>query len=249
MQVLLFADVQAQEWRSAGMQCGHTVTLMPIRAPVTGVAGDVCLVVPADQAALLTARFWLPTLPAPICLVTTAFALAQNLVQHVPVLRLLCHPSRAIGSLDDMLHMTVAMPEGIGRFGPLVELQRTVGMEEPMPIDVLVGVVALLEHCAQRRAGMVVMADDPLHTRRMLQAEAAGRELMALLVRPGGGEEWSLANQVRRVVGYVQTVIAASLSDSDVAPADDVVILAGYHWTDHLGREYHFSILAPNHAR
>lgn len=127
MQVLLFADVQAQEWCSAAMQCGHTVTLLPIGAPVTGVAGDVCLVVPADQSALLAARFWLPTLPVPICLVTAALPLAQNLVQHVPLLRLLCHPSRAIGALDDMLHMTVAMHEGIVRFGPLVELQRTVG--------------------------------------------------------------------------------------------------------------------------
>lgn len=87
-----------------------------------------------------------------------------------------------------------------------------------MPADVLVGVVALLEQCAQQRAGVVVTVDDPLHTRRMLQAEAAGRELIAALVRPPPAHEWSLAAYLRRLASSVQTVISASLTDAQPHP-------------------------------
>lgn len=87
-----------------------------------------------------------------------------------------------------------------------------------MSADVLVGVVALLEQCAQQRAGVVMTVDDPLHTRRMLQAEAAGRELIAALVRPPHAHEWSLAGYLRRLASSVQTLVSASLTDDQPQP-------------------------------
>lgn len=89
----------------------------------------------------------------------------------------------------------------------------------PSP-DVQIGVAALLEQCAQRRAGMIAAPyqDDPSHIARMLQAEAAGRELMAALVRPEPFPDLRVAATLRRLVGYLQTVLAASTADEQLAP-------------------------------
>lgn len=124
MQVLLFADTQAQEWHAAAQAIGHAVGVYPLGSPTQPLTGDVCLVVAVDHAALLTARFWLPTLPAPICLVTTAQTLAETLGQHAPALRVVCHPLRAIGALDDLLTMTMTMHAGLVWFGPHATVAR-----------------------------------------------------------------------------------------------------------------------------
>lgn len=89
----------------------------------------------------------------------------------------------------------------------------------PSP-DVQIGVAALLELCAQRRAGVISAPykEDPVQVTRMLQAEAAGRELMAALVRPDPFPDLSVAATMRRLVGYLQTVLAASTSDDQIAP-------------------------------
>lgn len=89
----------------------------------------------------------------------------------------------------------------------------------PSP-DVQIGVAALLEQCAQRRAGVISAPykEDPVQVTRMLQAEAAGRELMAALVRPDPFPDLSVAATMRRLVGYLQTVLAASTSDDQIAP-------------------------------
>jgi hypothetical protein len=53
---------------------------------------------------------------------------------------------------------------------------------------------------------------------RMLQAEAAGRELMAALVRPDPYPGVSLGAVLHRLVGYLQTVLTASTPDDQIAP-------------------------------
>ena len=86
--------------------------------------------------------------------------------------------------------------------------------------DVQIGVAALLEQCAQRRAGVISapFQDDPGQVGRMLQAEAAGRELMAALVRPDPFPDLSVAATMRRLLGYLQTVLTASTPDDQIAP-------------------------------
>jgi len=86
--------------------------------------------------------------------------------------------------------------------------------------DVQIGVAALLELCAQRRAGVISAPyqEDSVQVTRMLQAEAAGRELMAALVRPNPFPDLSVAATMRRLVGYLQTVLAASTSEDQIAP-------------------------------
>jgi len=86
--------------------------------------------------------------------------------------------------------------------------------------DLQIGVAALLEQCAQQRAGIVppVYQDDSMRLTRMLQAEAAGRELMAALVRPDPYPDISLGAVIRRLLGYIETVISASTPDEQLAP-------------------------------
>src|SRR5688572_14039504 len=86
--------------------------------------------------------------------------------------------------------------------------------------DVLIRVAALLEQCATQRAGVVPSPyeDDAARLARMLQAEAAGRELMAALVHPNPYPDMSLGTVLRRLVGYVQTVLTASTPDEQLAP-------------------------------
>lgn len=87
-------------------------------------------------------------------------------------------------------------------------------------IDVQLGVATLLEQCAQRRAGVISAhyQEDSVHITRMLQAEAAGRELLTALVRPDPFPDSSLGATLRRLVDYMQTVITASTPEDQLAP-------------------------------
>src|SRR6266542_3177418 len=86
--------------------------------------------------------------------------------------------------------------------------------------EVHIGVAAFLEQCAQQRAGAVstLYEDDPMRLPRMLQAEAAGRELMAALVRPDPYPDISLGAVIRRLVGYIQTILTASTPAEEITP-------------------------------
>jgi len=86
--------------------------------------------------------------------------------------------------------------------------------------DVQVRVAAFLEQCAQQRARFSIryQQDDPTRLARMLQAEAAGRELMAALVRSDPYPDMSVCAILRRLIGYIQTVIAVSTPDEQVEP-------------------------------
>jgi len=91
-----------------------------------------------------------------------------------------------------------------------------------MELDLPRDVATLLEQCAQRRAGMPAAtadgARDAAHAARMLQAETAGRELMAALVRPVPFADRSVAATLRLLLGYVQTVVSASTPDDALEP-------------------------------
>jgi len=86
--------------------------------------------------------------------------------------------------------------------------------------EVHIGVAAFLEQCAQQRAGAVstLYEDDPMRLPRMLQAEAAGRELMAALVRSDPYPDISLGAVIRRLIGYVQTILNASTPAEEIVP-------------------------------
>lgn len=124
MQVLLFATTQAEEWRAAAQAVGHVVVVHSPATPAQQVRGAVALVVAVDHTALLAARFWLPTVPAPICLITAAIQLAETLGPHTPALRVICHPLRAISAMDDMLTITQTMHAGLVWFGPHARVAR-----------------------------------------------------------------------------------------------------------------------------
>ncbi len=116
MQVLVYADGLAQEWKDLIGAQGHEATLLPLGAPAPDKAADVCLVAVSDP---LAERFWMRELTTPFLLVTNVVSQAQVLCGRVPFLRLICHPSRAASALGDMLHMAREIQAGVAAFGPL----------------------------------------------------------------------------------------------------------------------------------
>lgn len=89
------------------------------------------------------------------------------------------------------------------------------------------GVVALLEACAQQRAGAVsVYSDDTSRLARAAQAETAGRELLGALIRTEPWPNLSLGASIRRMIGYLQTVISASTPDTEIPP---MLIVHAHH--------------------
>jgi hypothetical protein len=87
-------------------------------------------------------------------------------------------------------------------------------------VDVQIRVAAFLEQCAQQRVSAVlpVYEHDGARLLRMLQAEAAGRELVTALVRPNPYPDQSQGAIIRRLLGYIQTVLVASTPDEEIAP-------------------------------
>lgn len=120
MRVLVYADQQAHEWRDMLRASGHTVAVLPCGVPPTTLDWDVCLVLNGDASEVLSYRFWLAQITMPTLLVTTALAPAQALCRHVPWLRLVCHPNRAVQYLSDLLHMTCDVRAGAMVLGPIL---------------------------------------------------------------------------------------------------------------------------------
>ncbi len=118
MLVLVYADEKAQEWPELLTARGYKATILPRGTPVPQGQADICLVVVSDP---LAERFWMANLTMPTLLVTGALGPAQALGRRVPSLRLICHPSRAAGALDDMLQMTRDIHDGMLVLGPMVE--------------------------------------------------------------------------------------------------------------------------------
>ena len=119
MDVLVYADQQAYEWRDMLRADGHIVTVLPCGAPLVTSNWDVCLVLNGEPSTLLSYRFWLAPVTIPTLLVTTALTAAQVLCRHVPSLRLVCHPNRAVPYLSDLLHMTCDVRAGAMVLGPI----------------------------------------------------------------------------------------------------------------------------------
>ena len=120
MRVLVYADQQAHEWRDMLRAHGHTVTTLPLGTPPISSDFDACLILNRESTDLLSYRFWLATLAMPILLITTALTPAQSLCRRFPLLRLVCHPSRAAQYLDDVLQMTCQVRAGAIMLGPLL---------------------------------------------------------------------------------------------------------------------------------
>ena len=118
MLVLVYADEKMQEWSELLAARGYKATLLPHGAPVPQEEADICLVALSDP---LAERFWMANLTIPTLLITSALGPAQALGGRVPSLRLICHPSRAAGALDDMLQITRDIHTGILVLGPMVE--------------------------------------------------------------------------------------------------------------------------------
>ncbi len=121
MRVLVYANQQAHEWRDMLQALGHTVTTLPLETPPPSSDVDACVVLNQEPADLLSYRFWLANLTAPILLITTALTPAQSLCRRFPLLRLVCHPSRAARMLGDVLQMTCEVRAGAIVLGPLVD--------------------------------------------------------------------------------------------------------------------------------
>jgi hypothetical protein len=72
-----------------------------------------------DRQEAMTYRFWLRSLAAPIAVVTSSMSASYPLVDRVPLIRLLCHTSRAMASLADVLAMAQNISAGSLVLGPI----------------------------------------------------------------------------------------------------------------------------------
>ena len=120
MRVFVYANQQAHEWRDMLGAHGHTVTMLSLETPPPSSDVDAYVVLNQEPADLLSYRFWLATLNAPIILITTALPPAQSLCRRFPLLRLVCHPTRAAPMLGDVLEMACEVRAGAIVLGPLI---------------------------------------------------------------------------------------------------------------------------------
>lgn len=118
MRVIVYADASGHDLRELLLADGHDVSLFGLGAAVARAQADVCLVLNLTAGALPSLRSWLAQLPAPTMLVTTALGAGHALCQHVPQLRMICHPSQALRSLTDLLEMTREVHAGSLVLGP-----------------------------------------------------------------------------------------------------------------------------------
>jgi hypothetical protein len=117
--ILVYADELAREWREMLTGQGYAAIVLSPGQPTPGaVPADICLVAVSDPVA---ERFWMSNLTMPTLLVTRALGPAQALCERVPWLRLICHPTRAVQALEDMLQMTRAICAGALVLGPFHE--------------------------------------------------------------------------------------------------------------------------------
>lgn len=119
MRLRIYADDGAYDWHALMAAHGHAVSVAPLGLPCAYAPVDACVVLALSPADLLSARFWLPTLPAPTLLITTAPLAAQSLGRRAPALRLVCHPSRAVHQLADLLARTCEVCAGTLALGPI----------------------------------------------------------------------------------------------------------------------------------
>lgn len=63
--------------------------------------------------------FWLRSLGVPITLISSSMAAAYPLIDRVPLIHLLCHTSRAMASLGDILAMGLNISAGSLVLGPI----------------------------------------------------------------------------------------------------------------------------------
>jgi hypothetical protein len=91
-----------------------TAGVEPVVVPLLGTVPrpvESWLVV-LDRQMPLPYVFWLRSLCAPITLVSSSINAAQSLLDRVPLIRVLCHTSRAMVSLSDVLTMSEHIKAG-----------------------------------------------------------------------------------------------------------------------------------------
>jgi hypothetical protein len=110
MRVLLYADGLVQEWSEMIAAQGHEAAVLPVGTPAPQERADMCLVATSDP---VSARFWMSDLHTPMVLITSAVGPAQLLCGRVPSLRMICHPSRAVQALGDLLEMACDVRAGV----------------------------------------------------------------------------------------------------------------------------------------
>jgi hypothetical protein len=91
-----------------------------VAVPLMGVPDrpvDRWLVV-LDDRIPSTYRFWLRSLRAPIALISPSLNASVPLLDRVPLIRVLCHTSRALTAVEDVLSMTKSITEGALILGP-----------------------------------------------------------------------------------------------------------------------------------
>jgi hypothetical protein len=123
MRVLVYTDEATQGWADLLAARGHESAILAPGTPPPPDA-EVCLIVMADP---LAARFWMADLALPLLLITSALTPARALCGRLAWLRIICHASRALHALDDMLLMTRDIQSGTALFGPPAQSGRGVG--------------------------------------------------------------------------------------------------------------------------
>lgn len=119
MRIIVYADASGHDLQELLVAAGHEVRLLAPGAVAARAQADVCLVMNLAAGALPSYQSWLAQLPAPTMLVTTALAAGHALCPRVAQLRLICHPSRALPALTELLEMTREVRAGALVLGPL----------------------------------------------------------------------------------------------------------------------------------
>lgn len=117
MRIIAYAEASGHDLRDMLVADGHTMRLC---APgsLASVQADACVVLNLTARVLPSYRSWFAQLPAPTMLITTALSAGHALSSGAPLLRIICHPSRALHSLTELLEMTCEVRAGAAVIGP-----------------------------------------------------------------------------------------------------------------------------------
>lgn len=113
MQVLIYTDKPANEWRGMLDSQVHQVTTMPLGTPQLTSDFDICVLLNVSPADLVAHRAWMRSLTTPTLVITTALKQAEALCHTAPWLRLICPPNRAAYSFSALLFMTLEVRSGV----------------------------------------------------------------------------------------------------------------------------------------
>lgn len=123
MRVALYTDTLADLWRHALSTSGYRVAVQLIGVPLDASA-DIAVVIVSEAATLLRSRIWLSSLSQPTLIITPGVVYAEAICRLMPMVRLICHPTRAIGAPSDFIEMTRQIYAGRVVFGSATSGER-----------------------------------------------------------------------------------------------------------------------------